>query len=101
MHACNAPRYAGGTSSVLFTLRPQLHVYRPTRISQNYVLYNPPQTGRLASESYFARGSEVPEMNRGGSSHRAICAFLPALHLCIPPSYWRRVRFFTARVVVV
>ena len=55
--------YAGGSDCFLFTLRPTLHVYRPTGVAKNYVLYNPPTTGALRTETYL----------RGGSSAAAEC----------------------------
>lgn len=46
-------KFTGGASCVLFTLTPTFHVFRATNISKNFVLYNPPQTGTLASTAYF------------------------------------------------
>ena len=50
-------KYGGGGGCLLFTLLPTLHVFRPTLISKNYVLFNPPQTGQLAASAYFNKGS--------------------------------------------
>ena len=34
-------KYGGGPGCFLFTLTPHFHIFRPTAISKNYVLFNP------------------------------------------------------------
>ena len=65
-------KFVGGGGSFLFTLQPHFHIYRPTNISKNFILFNPPQTGALSSESYFRKGSDaVPEViGFGGQTAR-------------------------------
>ena len=65
-------KYFGGSACFLFTLAPHLHIYRPTGISRNFALFNPPQTGTLASEAYFQRSTaSVPEVvGFGGQTAR-------------------------------
>lgn len=65
-------KYIGGSNCFLFTLLPHFHVYRPTTISKNYVLYNPPQTGVLATESYLkGKTASAPEViGFGGQTAR-------------------------------
>ena len=60
-----ADKFSGGSASCLFTLAPAFHVYAPTGVGKNFVLYNPPQTGQLASTSYLNRAdgsASVPEV---------------------------------------
>jgi len=51
---------SAGNGGFLFTLAPRFHVYRPTAIAKNYVLYNPPQQGALRTEVYLHGGSDAP-----------------------------------------
>jgi len=57
-------KFFGGPGCLLFTLAPSFHVYTPSGISKNFALYNPPQTGQLASTAYLNKSdaAAAPEV---------------------------------------
>ena len=79
----------GGTGCFLFTLLPKLHIYSPSGISKNFVIYNPGYQGSLRATSYLKGGdSAVPEVAGSQITHQPWALCDPCAHqpwaLCDP-----------------